>query len=168
MLPKRTAGAELGTWRGDNAAALLRRARPAVLYLIDPWARQTDCERAIYGAGSGGQAEMDAIYAAVVKRFAGDERVIIKRQTSVEAARSFTPGCLTWAYIDGDHRYEAVREDLDLYSRVVHPGGYLAGEDYGLNGRRDEGVRRAVDEFVAAGRAADFLVRGTLFLIRLP
>jgi hypothetical protein len=168
MLPKRAAGAEIGTWRGDNAAALLRRAKPAVLYLIDPWAHQVECQRAMYGGRSDGQAELDAIYASVVDRFAGDERVIIKRQTSAQAAQGFTAGCLTWAYIDGDHRYEAVLEDLELYSRVVHPGGYLAGDDYGLKGWWEDGVRRAVDEFVAYGRAESLLVRGTQFLIRLP
>jgi methyltransferase family protein len=147
---------------------LLRRAEPAVLYLIDPWAHQVECEPALYGGRSDGQAEMDAIYASIVERFAGDERVIIERQTSAQAAQSFTPGCLTWAYIDGDQRYEAVRENLDLYSRIVHPGGYLAGDGYGLSGTWDDGVRRTVDEFVAAGRAADFLVSGSQFLIRLP
>ena len=168
MLPKRSAGAEIGTWRGDKAAALLRRADPAVLYLIDPWAHQVECERTMYGGRGDGQAELDAIYASVVDRFAGDERVIIKRQTSAQAAQGFTPGCLTWAYLDGNRRYESVRENLDLYSRVVHPGGYLAGDDYGLSGASGDGVRRPVEEFVAAGRAADFLVRGNEFLIRLP
>ncbi|CAL1154174.1 unnamed protein product, partial [Cladocopium goreaui] len=51
---------------------------------------------------------------------------------------------LDLVFIDGDHRYQTVVDDLRLWSPKVAPGGCLAGHDFGLNGL---GVIRAVSEF---------------------
>jgi predicted O-methyltransferase YrrM len=32
-------------------------------------------------------------------------------------------------FIDGDHQYEGVRKDYNLYSRLVRPGGLIAFHD---------------------------------------
>jgi hypothetical protein len=38
LLPRGSVGAEIGVWRGDFSAWILRTVRPARLHLIDPWA----------------------------------------------------------------------------------------------------------------------------------
>ena len=171
-LPKGAVCAEVGTWKGDNAAAILRSTRPSLLYLIDPWRHQEgpDFAKAMYGGLSGGQIEMDGVHDAVLRRFRRQikrAKVVVKRQASVDAAQSLPEGSLDWAYIDGDHRYEGVREDLEQFARVVCPGGYLCGDDYGIKGWWDDGVTRAVDEFAAWVSCAQLAVRGDQFLIKL-
>ncbi len=55
-------------------------------------------------------------------------------------------------YIDANHSYHAVRDDLTLWYPKLRPGGLFAGHDY-LDGSRppwgEFGVRSAVDEFAA-------------------
>lgn len=45
-------------------------------------------------------------------------------------------------YIDGDHSYEAVLQDLKLYYDKVKKGGLIIGDDY-----NEEGVRTAIEKF---------------------
>jgi hypothetical protein len=74
--------------------------------------------------------------------------------TSVEAAAQIPPASLDFAYLDGRHDYESVKEDLEAWYDKVRPGGILAGHDY-LDGVLPEGVfgvKSAVDEFFAAKR----------------
>jgi hypothetical protein len=153
-LPKRGVGAEVGTWKGDFSAEILKHSKPKRLYLIDPWAHRDDpeYERAWYGGTVAGQEEMDAIYQSVAKRFEKQMRrgeVEILRTSSVEAAESLAGQQLDWVYIDGDHTYEAVKVDLEAFHRLVRPGGVISGDDYGVEGWWEDGVTKAVDEFAA-------------------
>ena len=46
-------------------------------------------------------------------------------------------------YIDGDHSYQAVNKDIELYLPKIKQGGILAGHDYSKSW---PGVVKAVDE----------------------
>jgi SAM-dependent methyltransferase len=171
-LPRHAVCAEVGTWRGDHAAQILRWTRPRQLYLIDPWEHRPegDYEGAMYGGQSGGQQNMDATYNSVLARFArriDAGQVVVRRQRSADAALAFAQDELDWVYIDGDHRYDGVKADLESFARAVKPGGLIAGDDYGLAGWWEDGVTRAVDEFAASDRCAKLAVRGSQFLIQL-
>ncbi|HYM46137.1 MAG TPA: class I SAM-dependent methyltransferase, partial [Solirubrobacteraceae bacterium] len=136
LLPEGGVCAEIGTWRGDNAARILSSRRPRQLYLVDPWEYRTEdkYEQAWFGRRArSGQQDMDAIYESVVDRFRSDidnGQVVVKRQRSIDAAASFADDALDWVYIDGDHSYEGVKGDLEAYYRTVKSGGFLAGDDY--------------------------------------
>lgn len=50
-------------------------------------------------------------------------------------------------FLDGDHLYDGVRADWELWSGKVRPGGLVAFHDTVVNGDRDEaGVRQLVAE----------------------
>jgi hypothetical protein len=170
-LPKGGVGAEVGTWKGDFAAQLLRRTRPRKLYLIDPWEYRQDpgYAEAMFGDRTpGGQQKMDAIHDDVSRRFARQieaGQVVVRRARSTVAADGLEQ--LDWAYIDGDHTYGAVLEDLAAYYPLLRAGGVLAGDDYGMIGWWEDGVRRAVDEF-AASNACELFVLGNQFRIVKP
>ena len=173
LLPKGGVCAEIGSWRGDFAAAILSSRCPRQLYLVDPWQYRPEgeYEQAWYGGSRhDGQEEMDAVYESVIDRFRSEiegGQVLIQRARSVDAAASFSDESLDWVYIDGDHTYEAVKRDLDAYYRTVKSGGFLAGDDYGRTGGWfGDGVTRAVDEF--AGRCAELTIIGTQFLFKKP
>jgi hypothetical protein len=159
-LPKRSVGVEIGVWAGDLSAAILRAVRPVRLHLLDPWAFAPDerYEQAWYGgARAGSQAEMDEVYKRVLQRFEAeiaDGAVVIHRSTSAEAAAEFEDASLDWVYVDGNHLYEYVQTDLELFAPKVRPGGLLAGDDYGAPGWWDDGVRRAVDRFLVTQAGA--------------
>lgn len=160
----------MGTWKGDFAAQLLAVAKPDRLYLIDPWEHREESayEAAIFGGGaSDGPAEMEAVYQGVLRRFESEiegGRVHVSRMRSPDAAAQLEDACLDWAYIDGDHTYEAVKADLHAYWRLLKTGGLLAGDDYGLAGWWEDGVTRAVDEFADRDRCEGPTIIGSQFL----
>jgi hypothetical protein len=172
LLPAGSVGAEIGVHEGDFSRRILRLARPRRLHLIDPW-RYESAEthaQSLYGGRLGGdQARMDARYAAVLRRFrreVASGQVDVRRQRSDEACAAFEDDSLDWVYIDGDHRYEQVLRDLELYSRTVKPGGLLTGDDYGDGGWWGDGVRRAVDGFLARGAHDVVQIRDRQFVLR--
>lgn len=172
MLPQGGVGAEIGVYKGGFSQLLLQVARPRRLHLIDPWKVVDDprYRASWYGSAvANGQAEMDAIHDGVRQQFAGriaDGSVILERSTSAEASTRFPDGYLDWIYVDGDHTYEAVRDDLRLYLPKVRRGGIIAGDDYVLGNWWGDGVVRALHEFIAANPVVIRLLIGSQFVLR--
>jgi len=158
MLPKGSVGAEVGVWKGDFAAGALRVVGPTRLHLIDPWAFEAGepYDGAWYGGGiARSQADMDAVYEEVRGRFAHEiERgvVVVHRGPSADVGPTFDDDYFDWVYIDGNHLYEFVRRDLEIFGAKVRRHGYLAGDDYGVPGWWEDGVTRAVDEILTSGK----------------
>jgi hypothetical protein len=172
-LPRGSVGMEIGVHVGDYSQQLLDSLAPRELHLVDPWELSTDpaYAQAWYGgAAKGGAAEMDARFAGVTRRFAREIAagiVTVHRSYSSDALAGFPDGHFDWIYIDGNHTYEFVRQDLLLSERKIKPGGLIAGDDYGNPGWWEDGVTRAVDDFVRARGIRGFEVIGDQFLIRL-
>jgi Methyltransferase domain len=159
MLPKNSVGAEIGVHMGDFSAVILTTLEPARLHLIDPWHYEASptYEGAWYGGqAEGGQEEMDARYESVVARFADEIRsgaVVVHRGESAAVLETIPDDYFDWVYIDGNHLYEYVRQDLEWSLRKTKVGGLVTGDDYREGGWWDGGVKKAVDEFVASGAA---------------
>jgi predicted O-methyltransferase YrrM len=69
--------------------------------------------------------------------------------TSIEASglwpkKFFPNGYFDFIYIDADHSYNGVREDIKVWTPLVKEGGLIGGHDYGRV--RWPGVKLAVDE----------------------
>ena len=47
-------------------------------------------------------------------------------------------------FIDGDHSYEAVREDLAAWEAKLVPGGIIAGHDFGNNEQVPTAIARVL------------------------
>lgn len=154
-LPKDSVGVEVGVWEGDMSAKLLQRVHPKKLSLVDPWKFDPRFAASLFGGGSAkSQADMDAVWQKVCKRFATEIAqgvVSIHRCSSAEFAGSVPAEALDWVYIDGNHTYEFVLEDLRSWYPKVRPGGLVVGDDYDRpDAWWDDGVTKAVMEFVKA------------------
>jgi len=65
---------------------------------------------------------------------------------------TFKDESFDWVYIDADHRYKAVKEDIEAAKFKVKPGGYLVFNDFARIDRvglGTFGVHQAVCEFIA-------------------
>jgi hypothetical protein len=148
---------EVGVAEGCNAFDILSLwPNLTKLYLVDPWEHQSE---EVYADGCNmSDVGMSQMYEDCVNRllpFPG--RYEIYRELSVSAAAKLAKRKVRLAlgYIDANHCYEAVAEDIQLWYPLIMSGGIFAGHDY------DEGhagLRQAVNEFVA---------RENLQLIRL-
>ena len=77
-------------------------------------------------------------------------RITIYKMDSVKAAKCLEDRSVDMIFIDGDHSYNGCKRDINAYLPKVKKGGWLGGHDYA---HPDQGeVKKAVDEFVAAGR----------------
>jgi hypothetical protein len=174
MLPKHSVCAEIGVWRGRFSARILEVVRPARLHLIDPWLFMTDdlYSKSRYGGSKAqSQVDMERIYESVLERFRrpiAQGIVQVDRSTSEAAAAEFEDGYFDWVYIDGNHLYEFVRRDLELYFPKVKGGGLVAGDDYGETGWWEDGVTRAVNKFASSGRCELVLTQARQFVLRKP
>ncbi len=129
--------AEVGVLHGALSLSILTKC-PQVnpLYLIDSWKPFTTPP--VYS-----QETWDQRYASVkakMKKYGN--RVRIVRSTSIEAANQFKTGSLDFVYIDANHSFKFVNEDIKAWWPKVKPTGYLAGHD--MIGRW-HGVAKAVE-----------------------
>lgn len=170
-LPKDAVGIEIGVHEGDFSATILKVAKPRKLYLVDPWEAQGgEMKGSWFGEeATGGQPSMDSRYQRVASRFAdqiGSGTFELIRKYSDAAAADFEDDSIDWIYIDGNHLYEYVKKDLELYFPKIKKGGLIAGDDYGEGGWWQGGVKKAVDEFVEQGQVAVVSIKGSQFILQ--
>lgn len=154
-LPKGGVVAEIGVAEGLFSAEILHWCRPESLHLIDPWRHVDDAPNAGLDPNNVPDEAAEARYRSVLRMFDGHPSVQVHRATSAEALERFPDGSLDWVYVDGDHRYAAVRADLELCLRKVRPDGLILGHDFTeapFAQRLGFGVVPAVNEFVGAHR----------------
>jgi hypothetical protein len=95
---------------------------------------------------------MEEWYTTVTQQLAGAiyaDRVRIHRKISSAASDDFADLYSDWIYLDSNHLYEFVKQDLDVYYPKIKVEGFITGDNYGTEGWWENGVKRAVDEFVS-------------------
>lgn len=172
-MPRHGVVAEIGVDLGDLSEKILLINRPRALHLIDPWtaAGSEYQQHRTVGplAESPRRLDSSGRFNFVRDRFASDiagGTVIIHRANSDIAGAEFPDSTFDWVYIDGNHSYEFVRGDLELYYQKLKPGGFIVCDDYHHAGFWNDGVTRAVDEFMASGRARRIFKRRSQFVLR--
>ena len=78
------------------------------------------------------------------------------RKTSMEAAKDVPDNSLDFVYIDGNHEFDYVMQDLIEWGKKVKPGGIISGHDY-YRFRR-AGVVDAVDAYTKAHQVNEWFV----------
>ncbi len=172
---------ELGVAFGRSAAYLARRVidsgKRIRIFAVDPWTddwtapkaydphngRPTwGAEHADWARACGGpyNAFVAAMRAHAIEEL---ERLEVLRLTSTLASRLFpTTGTggrqIDMCFVDANHNYDGVAEDLRTWAPLVKVGGVLAGHDYTSE---FPGVEQAVAELVpgAARRRTSFWSR---------
>lgn len=172
VMPKNSVCAEIGVDRGDFSKRILDIVKPVRLHLIDPWKYEEEeiYKDSLYGGTLGGsQAHMDKRYQKVVNRFQAEMesgQVVIHRGYSEEVCDHFEDQYFSWIYIDGNHLYEFVKKDLELYYDKVKENGFITGDDYVDSGWWQGGVKKAVDEFVAKGYVKVIQIKNAQFITK--
>lgn len=134
-------GVEIGVAFGGHSESLLRTTSTDKLYGVDPYLHIDDYEDPMNLP----QEEFDQLYDYTLKRLSRfGERYQHIRKCSIEAVNNI-PEEIDFIYIDADHSYKGVWEDLCIWYPQVRIGGVIGGHDYG---HLDfPGVKQAIDEF---------------------
>lgn len=139
-------GAEIGVQAGHFSSVLRSTWNGRPLHLIDRW-----CHDSQYlDLANVSDREHNRLYHSVVRRFAGDDGVIVYRLDSLCAASQFQDGFFDWVYLDADHSYLGCQADLSAWYPKLKAGGVLAGHDFvdGTFLGGQYGVKSAVEGFV--------------------
>lgn len=146
-------GAEIGVLRGDYSEVLCK-ANPSVhLYLVDPYKAYINHPR---------QAELDAAMALAKKRLE-PYRTTHLHMPSMEAVTMIGDRSLDFVFIDGNHEWPWVTQDIYWWARKVRPGGIVSGHDY-RRSRWKKSIQHtveAVNGFTSAYRIHPWFVLGS-------
>jgi hypothetical protein len=138
-------GCEIGVAFGTHSEHILQNSGVETLYSVDPYR--------YFPTGYDDGMNLDQSYFDILHIFSKErlsrfgKRSSMIRKTSQEAAEEFTCNQLDFIYIDANHSYEAVKQDLESWYDKVRPGGLIAGDDY--DHPNFPGTKQAIDEFFA-------------------
>lgn len=130
-LPNAPVICEVGSWVGTSACIMAEEVagRGGRVYCVDTFT--TGEANPYMWRTAEGKAE------TVLDRFLHNRRVLGYEQVvfpmvmaSDVAARVVEDWVFDMVFLDGDHRYNAVRQDIAHWITKVKPGGVLAGHDY--------------------------------------
>jgi predicted O-methyltransferase YrrM len=135
-----TYGAELGIASGTNLTYLLKNNPNLNMTAVDsylPFPRHN-------------ARHQDILYQTAKDRVSKySDRVVILKTTTTQASAQLLPGSLDFIFIDADHSFEAVLEDLQNWYDIVKTGGWLLGHDWCPG---EPGVQRAVEHFISTNK----------------
>jgi predicted O-methyltransferase YrrM len=139
-------GVEVGTAQGLYALQLCQSIYGIKLTCVDPymkyhWKNSTD--------------EHERCFKLAHERL-DPYGVTILRKTSMEAVGEFKDKSLDFIYIDGNHEFDYVMEDLISLGRKVKSNGIIALHDYYRFSRA--GVVEAVDVYTKAHQINEFFI----------
>lgn len=125
---KNIVGVEIGVDEGTNAKYAFKYLDIKKLYLIDPYNYSEE-----YKQGDKGKFTIDenAQKAKLIMlNKLKDFPIELYEITSDKAVSKFKDKSLDYVYIDGDHRYEQVKKDIENYYPKVKKGGVFGGHNF--------------------------------------
>jgi len=118
-------GAEIGVKEGRFTRFMLENNDNLTMYAIDPWEKQPGKEEDYR------EWDWTDIYTAFRERMKPfPNRVTEIMAYSKEAAAVIADNSLDFVFIDAQHDFLSVREDIKLWEPKVKKGGLICGHDY--------------------------------------
>lgn len=147
-------GVELGVEQGEYSEVLCRANPTATLYAIDPWQHYKGYRDHV------NQAKLDGFYEKTKARLAPWPAILVK-DFSEHAVKQFKDGSLDFIYIDANHSFQYVVNDLCWWAPKVRKGGIVSGHDY-CRTKNDFHlhVMEAVHGYTSAFRVSPWFVLG--------
>ncbi len=152
-------GAEIGVFEGDTSCGLLQGLpKLKKLFCIDIWVEDEEFKAAspnkrgrIYNAD---WQRVKEIFCSQVAEIYS-HRILPLQMTSTEAVGLLNDGELDFVFIDANHSYKRVLEDIEVWFPKVREGGFISGDDF--TNKPSYGVMAAVreafgDNFRTAGK----------------
>ena len=155
---------EVGSWLGKTAIAMADASHHSKVHCVDTWqGSPSDVTGDLAVAAGGG----NAVYAKFLENIGErlDKTIFPWRGTSVEQSRKAWPKKFDIIFIDAEHTYEALKDDILGWWPHLADDGVMIGHDFGVQGY--EGVGKAVREiFGEKFRAVGWTPQGAMWMVR--
>lgn len=142
---------EVGTYKGQYAETLCSLIPGLDLTCVDAWKVYKGYKD--FGVND---LESDAYQVAVERATRMGFKLL--KAWSLDAVNEFADESLDAIFIDGNHDFRHVTEDVDEWSRKVKKGGIVSGHDFFENYHKGFGVREAIPAWCAANRISPLFV----------
>ncbi|OGC69959.1 hypothetical protein A2415_04875 [candidate division WWE3 bacterium RIFOXYC1_FULL_39_7] len=149
-------GVEIGVEQGVFSEIICQNKNVQKLYSIDAWKSHREYRDHTH------QQKLDKFYELSKIRLSPYDCELVRKFSS-EAASDFMDKVLDFVYIDANHDYEHVTEDIEMWLKKVKSGGIISGHDYIRRKGQDKyyAVVQAVNDFVKANKIEElFIYRG--------
>lgn len=134
---------EIGTLNAENSRNILKELNVKTLTIIDPYEEYEDY---LVAENDKTKKFMEKCRKTAERRLKKwNNKLIWIRKKSSDAVSDIEDGSMDFIYIDGNHAYRYVLEDMNNYWDKVRVGGIFAGHD--INSSGHEGVAKAFVEF---------------------
>lgn len=136
-----TKGAEIGVAEGYFSEAMFKTIPNLELFCVDSWEVYKNNRWA-------GSEERNIHHRNTTKERLSKYNAGIIEEFSMDAVQQFDDGELDFVYIDANHSFDYVMQDLIEWSKKVRKGGIVALDDY--YDFKGAGVIEAVDAYCKA------------------
>lgn len=119
-------GVEVGCAFGQFASRVLSQWTGQRYFMVDPWENLPKEEY----PEDHEHVDYEDWFKCCSKLAEDDKRVTLLRKRSLEAVSEFKTASLDWVYLDGNHDYRFVMEDLDAWFPKIIRGGLICGHDF--------------------------------------
>ena len=136
-------GVEVGVYKGQFTSALCAKNPGLELIGVDSWT--------VYkGYNEYGSNDLEEKSFKEAKERNAKYNVRFIKAWSMDAVKEFADESLDFVFIDANHDYEHVVEDIAAWSKKVRKGGIVCGHDYIKSDRYNFGVIDAVNGWCSA------------------
>lgn len=118
-------GIEVGSYEGEFSRIILSKW-DGILYSLDVWLKLDDDEY----VDSSNKSPYDTLYKVIDNVGGYEDRSVLIRTNSEYGSKIFPNEFFDFVYIDANHKYEYVKNDIDYWYLKVKKGGMLSGHDY--------------------------------------
>ncbi len=119
---KNVIGCEVGVMKGIHALETLNNLDIKKLYLVDPYLPYID--------GDGYIKKKIVFDKKIAHRNLSNRNVDFIYKASKKACKQFEDNTLDFVYIDANHSFKHVFEDIDCWYPKVVDGGVIGGHDF--------------------------------------
>ena len=112
LTKKNLIGCEIGVQNGENAQELLNNLSINTIYLVDQWKAYTEVNQEEKDMGYTNQKIVNRWKYSTINRFDKNKQVVIIIGNSDKTSYLFNTEILDFVYIDANHRFKNVYEDL--------------------------------------------------------
>ena len=150
QLPANSKIVEVGSLAGRSSCALCFYAKHMQVYCVDAWDVKYIKDLVLKEIFS----NIDVLKVFKNNMAKNGFTPVALRLTSVEASKRFKDNSIDLIFIDADHAYESIREDIQSWLPKVKKGGIICGHDYS---GQEKGVIKAVDELLGKNKIETIL-----------
>ena len=148
---------EIGPWQGKGTSYMVQRIKEEnkniQFYVIDTFKGTDGLPVGKIAKELGG--DVYHIFEKNMKKCNLFDDINILKESSLESYKKFKDESIDLVYIDGDHRYEGTKSDLNNFFPKVKKGGFMIIDYY-----KFPPVKKAVDEFCLNNTNISYTIDG--------